>query len=123
MAEGNCDIVVGSRFLKDVSSMPRSRRGFNQLANLLTQLFSQHRYTDSQSGFRLLNRRAIEKLDLTVDQFGFCSEMLILAEQKELIVAEVPITTVYTPYSLAKGQDFYTGIHTALHFIWRIIFR
>ena len=123
MAKGDCDIVIGSRFLKDVSAMPRSRRGFNYLANVLTHLFSKHQYTDTQSGFRMLNRRAIEHLELTVDQFGFCSEMLFLAEQKELRVVEVPITTVYTPYSLAKGQDFYTGIATALHFIWRIIFR
>ena len=122
MSEVDCDIVIGSRFLQDVSGMPQSRRGFNSIANWLTNLFTKRRYTDSQSGFRMLNRRAIERLNLTVDQFGFCSEMLILAEQNDLAVSEVPITTVYTSYSLSKGQDFYTGVRTAVQFIWRVIF-
>lgn len=123
MAKGDCDLVIGSRFLKDVSKMPRNRRGFNFIGNVLTNIFSKQRYTDSQSGFRMLNREAIEKINLHVDQFGFCSEMVILAEQNNLKIAEVPITTIYTPYSIAKGQDFFTGIRTAFQFIWRIIFK
>lgn len=123
MEKEDCDIVIGSRFLKDISQMPRHRKGFNYIANALTNLFSKKKYTDSQSGFRMLNRQAIEKINLCVDQFGFCSEMIILAEKNKLKIAEAPITTIYTPYSLAKGQDFFTGIRTAFQFIWRVIFK
>ena len=123
MAAGDCDIVIGSRFLHDVSAMPRTRRWLNHMANVLTNLFCNYRYTDTQSGFRMLNRRAVENLHLTLDGYGFCSEMLILAEQNGLKTAEAPTNTIYTQYSLAKGQDFYTGIRTALNFIWRIIFK
>ncbi len=123
MTEDDCDIVIGSRFLHNLSKMPRTRRWFNRIANFLTNGFCDNRYTDTQSGFRMLNRLAIENLDLTLDEFGFCSEMLILAEQNGLKIAEVPIEVKYTRYSLEKGQGFYTGIGTALNFIWKIIFR
>lgn len=119
----DCDIVIGSRFLGDVSAMPNTRRWLNRAANLLTNLFCKYRYTDTQSGFRMLNRRAIENLHLTLDEFGFCSEMLVLAEQNDLKIAEVPIEVIYTPYSQAKGQDLYNGIGTALNFLWKIIFK
>lgn len=122
MAAGGCDIVIGSRFLRGTSAMPRARRWLNLMANFLTNLFCKYRYTDTQSGFRMLNRRAVEKLQLTLDEYGFCSEMMISAEQNSLKIAEVPIETVYTRYSLTKGQDLYTGIRTAFHFVWKIIF-
>lgn len=123
MDSSHCDIVIGSRFLGDISAMPRSRKFFNRIANFLTNLFCKNHYTDSQSGFRMLNRRAIENLQLTLDEFSFCSEMLILAEQKHLKIVEVPSKTIYTQYSLSKGQGFYEGIETALNFIWKVIFK
>lgn len=121
MSDGDCDMVIGSRFLGDLSAMPRSRRGFNRLANGLTNLFCQHNYSDTQSGFRMLNRKAIETLQLSLDEYGFCSEMIILAEKRGLHIAEVPTQVVYTAYSLGKGQDFFTGIRTASKLLWKVI--
>ncbi|MBX2877808.1 MAG: glycosyltransferase family 2 protein [Saprospiraceae bacterium] len=121
MSEGDCDLVIGSRLLGDLSGMPKSRRWFNSLANLLTNLFCKSSYSDTQSGFRMLNRKAIELLQLSLDEYGFCSEMIILAEKKGLKIVEVPIQIVYTQYSLEKGQDFYTGIRTAFNFLWKVV--
>ncbi len=121
MSTGDCDIVIGSRFLDDLSGMPRSRQWLNRLANVLTNLFCKFTYSDTQSGFRMLNRNAIESLQLTLDEYGFCSEMIILAERKGLKVAEVPTQIVYTSYSLGKGQDFYMGIRTAIDVLRKVI--
>ncbi|MEM9820536.1 MAG: glycosyltransferase family 2 protein [Bacteroidota bacterium] len=123
MEQSNCDLVIGSRFLQSTADMPRSRRWFNRLANQLTNLMCRQNYTDSQSGFRMLNRKVIENLNLSLDEYGFCSEMIFVAEQKGWSIAEVPITIIYTPYSLKKGQNFFTGVQTALSFIRKIIFR
>ncbi|MEO1261264.1 MAG: glycosyltransferase family 2 protein [Bacteroidota bacterium] len=123
MSKGDCDLVIGSRFLNNVQGMPLSRKWFNHIANWLTNLVCQKHYTDSQSGLRMLNRKAVERLHLKLDEFGFCSEMIYLAEQGNLIIAEVPTETVYTPYSLNKGQNFFKGIQTALSLISKIIFR
>ncbi len=123
MEKGNSDIVIGSRFLHPAVAMPGSRKWLNYLGNQLTNLMCQQKYTDSQSGFRMLNRRAIGSLNLTLDEFGFCSEMLFLAEKANLKIAEVPIEAVYTPYSLQKGQNFFTGVQTAFSFLRRILLR
>ena len=123
MEEDSCDIVIGSRFLKQKNSIPITRIAFNAIANVMTNLFCKKKYSDSQSGLRLLNRKAIESLNIQIDGFGFCSEMLIKAEKAGLRVSETPTTVRYTNYSIRKGQDFQMGITTALNFLWNTIFK
>lgn len=118
-----CDIVIGSRFAKESSDIPRIRIFYNQISNLITNWFCDKWYSDTQSGFRMLSRSAIEKLDLHLDGFGYCSEMIIQAEQKGLEIAEVPISVSYTEYSMSKGQDFYNGVVTAINLLWKLIFQ
>lgn len=117
------DLVIGSRLLETTTGMPASRRVYNALANTLTGLFCRKKYTDSQSGLRLLNARAISTLNLEVDGFGFCSEMIIKAERADLKIGEVPVTIRYTDYSLSKGQGFHTGVNTALQLLWNVLIR
>ena len=117
------DIVIGSRFLNDNSEMPNIRKRYNQLANLITNLFCSNSYSDTQSGFRMFNRSAIEQLNLTLDGFSYCSEMLILSDRLGLKLEEAPIETLYSEYSLQKGQNFMAGVTTAWHLIRKIVFK
>lgn len=121
--EQNFDLVIGSRFKQQNKAIPLIRRFFNLLANILTNSFSAHRYSDTQSGFRLLNRRAIEQLELVQDDFSYCSEMIIQAERAKIRVGECSINVRYTDYSIRKGQDFQVGLFTAFHFLWKLIFK
>lgn len=123
MQEHDLDLVVGSRFRGNYREMPRLRRFYNFLANRLTNVFTHRNYSDSQSGLRLLSRRAIEGIDLAIDGFGFCSEMLLKAENAGLKIDEVGTTVRYTDYSLSKGQDFQVGLNTAFHFVWNSLFK
>ncbi|PTM08116.1 MAG: glycosyl transferase, partial [Bacteroidetes bacterium] len=120
MQEQQADIVIGSRFAGTHNQIPHLRRFFNTVANILTNSFCAHHYTDTQSGFRLLNQRAIATIDLLQDDFSYCSEMIILAERAKLKVAEAPIQVRYTDYSVSKGQDFQVGLLTAFHFLWKL---
>jgi polyprenyl-phospho-N-acetylgalactosaminyl synthase len=122
MAAGNCDILIGSRFMDKSGNIPAIRIIYNQISNVFTNWFCRSWYSDTQSGFRMLNRQAIEAIDLHIDGFGYCSEMIIQAEQRELQVAEVPISVSYTEYSMSKGQDLHTGIVTALNLLWKLVF-
>lgn len=117
------DIVIGSRFLKMEGDIPWTRIVFNFIGNLMTNIFCKKRYTDSQSGLRLLNRNAIENINLEIDRFGFCSEMIISAETNGLKVEEAPSQIRYSAYSINKGQDFQIGITTALNFLWNLFFK
>ncbi|MBR9919589.1 MAG: glycosyltransferase family 2 protein [Bacteroidetes bacterium] len=122
MVEADLDLVVGSRFMNLDNEIPTSRRFFNRIGNLMTNLSCKGHYTDSQSGLRFLNNRALQVLELHIDGFGFCSEMLYQAELDGLKIGEIPAQVQYTAYSMGKGQDFEAGITTALMYLRRIFF-
>lgn len=123
MAASGCDIVIGSRWLGRNTGAPATRVAYNRISNWFTNFFCRGCYTDSQSGMRLLNRRAIEKLHLHLDGFGYCSEMIVQAEEQRLKIEEVPIRVAYTEYSMSKGQDLQMGITTAMNLLWKLIFQ
>lgn len=122
MQSEDCDIVVGSRFMGGNYNIPKIRVFYNSISNIITNWFCKRWYSDTQSGFRMFNRRAIEKLDLQIDGFGYCSEMIIQAERKSLRISEVPISVSYTKYSMSKGQDFFMGVVTATNLFWKLLF-
>ena len=118
MISEKLDVVVGSRFQQKENNIPRIRRFFNALGNGLTNAFCKQNFTDTQSGFRLLNQQAIYKIDLSSSGFSYCSEMLFKAEKEGLKVGEEPIRVRYTDYSMSKGQtNFMAGFRTAWQFI------
>ena len=122
MKHSNADIVVGNRFSSQRNKVPHHRVLYNRIADIFTNIFCKKNYEDSQSGFRLLNRNAIERIQLKNRGFGFCSEMLIFAEKANLRVEEAPIQVLYTKYSMNKGQNLIEGIRTARSIIWQTIF-
>ncbi len=123
MSETDCDIVIGSRWLGRNEDVPATRIAYNRISNIFTNFFCRSNYTDSQSGMRLLNRRAIEAINLHLDGFGYCSEMIVQAEENRLRIEEVPIRVAYTEYSMSKGQDLQMGITTAMNLLWKLIFQ
>lgn len=117
------DMVVGSRIV-GVKNMPIQRRIANRVGSLLTALFFGVYINDSQSGFRLLNRRAIESIKITYDRFEFASEMLGEIRRNKLSVGEVPITVIYTEHSqgktthsAGKGQNILNGFWMIVRFL------
>lgn len=121
MDSENADIVIGSRFMVTNREIPKVRVIYNKISNVFTNWFCTRWYSDTQSGFRMLNRTAIEEIDLHIDGFGYCSEMIILSEKRGLKISEVPIRVIYTQYSMSKGQDLQMGITTALNILWKLV--
>ncbi len=122
MRKNDADLIIGSRFLDRHENIPFLRRAYNWIGNGLINITCKYHYTDTQCGFRLLNRNAIHHLDLQIDNFAFCSEMIINAERKGLKIAESPVTVRYTDYSLGKGQGLAEGIRTIFSFWWKLIY-
>lgn len=120
MENEQADIVIGSRFLDRQSKIPKSRIFFNKIANLLTTM-GQTTVSDSQSGFRLLNKKSIESLDLELDSYGVCTEMIWKTKKQNLRLVEVPIRVLYNAYSMSKGQNFWKGIKTAYSLLKNLI--
>lgn len=113
------DIVIGSRFLKDAQGdIPNVRRAGQQLLTTATNIGSGVAVSDSQSGFRVFSRRAIQMLTFRERGFSVEAEMQFLAAEHNLRVVERPITAVYAdpPKRNVFGQGF-----TVLNGVLRLI--
>jgi len=98
------DIVIGSRFLGRQGQMPWYRRigifGLNIITYLLFWVWT----TDSQSGLRAFSKKAISQIEIKANKMEVSSEFFNEIQTKNLKMLEVPIHSIYTQYSLAKGQ-------------------
>jgi glycosyltransferase involved in cell wall biosynthesis len=90
-----CDLVIGSRELVK-RDIPSYRRVGQKVLLYLTRFLTRNKITDSESGFRAFSRRAIAELELTQKGFAVESEMIAVAEEKNLKITEVPISVKYT---------------------------
>ncbi len=106
------DMVIGNRFIKN-NKIPIIRRCYNIVASLLTFFLSGTRVQDSQSGFKALGKKALDRITLHTNGYEFCSEMIREAGYHKLRIKEVGVRVFYTKESMRKGQNFATGLKTA----------
>jgi glycosyltransferase involved in cell wall biosynthesis len=95
------DVVLGSRFKSD-QQVPFSRIIANSIGNLLTFLFYGIYVSDSQSGFRGYNKKALNLIQTTFDRYEFESEIIDQINIHKLKYKEVPIIVSYSDYSKNK---------------------
>lgn len=112
---GRADVVIGVRDFS--SNMPFFRRIYNTIANWTTYLFFGAGSRDTQSGFRALSAKAAEQMDLKTNSHEVCTEMFGEIKRLGLRLEEVCIETIYTPYSMSKGQGPKTGAKTFLNLV------
>ncbi len=115
------DFVIGSRMLTKLKGMPVHRKLATLVGNLVTYLLFGARVTDSQSGFRACTRYAVETIEIKTNRMEVSSELIHEAHIKGLTIAEVPITAIYSDYSLSKGQNFFVGLKTLAKLVLRRI--
>lgn len=107
--KNKADIVIGSR-LKNKKGMPWYRVLGNFLLNIITYIFFGLWSTDTQSGLRAFSHKAIEKIQIETNRMEVSSEIINKIKKNRLKYAEAPIQTIYTSYSLKKGQKNSNGI-------------
>ncbi len=86
------DILIASRAAQ-FEQMTFLRRFWNRLGVKAVARLCHSDITDSQSGFRLIRREVLEKVDLTTSRFETELELLIKACKKGFRVLSVPINT------------------------------
>jgi len=116
---GQCDIALGSRFLKPVS-MPFFRRLTLKIAVLVVWFFYGAKMTDAHNGFRAMNRKAAQTINITSDRMEHASQIVEEIHKKHLRFKEIPVTILYTDYSMQHGQG---GMRQALKVFARMIIR
>jgi len=107
---GQADIVFGSRFLGKPANFPKTKKYIIMpLARIFTRLFLGVKLSDPQNGFRALNRRAAQSIQITNREMAHTSEIQAKAFQEKLKIAEVPITVTYHHF----GQKLSGGFKVA----------
>lgn len=111
-------IVLGTR-MNSTQDMPRLRLWTNRVTSAFVSAAAHTRVTDSQVGFRLLRREAVESLNITTTRYDMESEMIIQAAKAGFRIAEVPIQTIYSDEvsSINKFSDTLRFIKLILRYI------
>jgi glycosyltransferase involved in cell wall biosynthesis len=95
LLDGQADIVIGSRFIKGGKKPPVYRRIGQGVLNIVTNIGSGEKISDSQSGFRAYSAKALRELNLAENGMSVSSEMQFAIRKVGLKVAEVPIEVSY----------------------------
>lgn len=112
------DVVIGKR---NFNEMPFRKKFGNVVMNIITIIFYGKNVEDSQSGLRAFNRKAAGLLELHSRDYGVSSEIIGELRRKNLRMIEVPITTIYTDYSLSKGTNTKVGLKILARLIRHIL--
>lgn len=94
MEATNADIIIGNR-MSDVSAMPADRKHTNRFMSGLISMLARQDVPDSQSGFRLIKREVLERVNLESSNYEIESEMIIRASRAGFKIESVPIKTIY----------------------------
>lgn len=113
------DVVIGSR-MADSADMPLSRKIANLLANTLTTVLFGVATTDSQSGFRAFNKKAIECIKIKTDRMEVSSEFFKEIRLNNLRFVEIPIKAIYTDESMAGSRQ---GSMASMRIAFKLLLR
>lgn len=97
-------VIIGSRTGRMSRNHP-IRYVVNLMSNFLLYLVCGKYVSDTQSGLRGYTMDAIKLINLRSSGYEVCSELIIEYSKNNIETTELPIASIYTDYSLAKGQS------------------
>ena len=117
---GDADFVIGSRFVDDGGSedMPAYRRLGIKVITAASNLSSDLKIRDTQSGYRAFSKLAIERLRFDSEGMELSLEMLEDAHEKRLTITEVP---TMIRYDVPKGSNFTALSHGFTVLTWALL--
>ena len=90
------DFLIGSRF-QNRHRIPPKRWRTNALGSWTLGRIAGVKWEDSQSGFRLIRKRVLDRLDLRSTGFAIEMEMAMKAADWRIRWAHIPIQAIYHP--------------------------
>jgi glycosyltransferase involved in cell wall biosynthesis len=94
-AAASAHVVVGARARRG-TSMPLQRRVTNWLSSAALSALAGCSIPDSQSGFRVIRREVLERIEPMGDRYDFEAELLVRAAREGYRIASVRVPTVYS---------------------------
>lgn len=109
---GKYDIILGSRFLGTKAvGMKTSKKLLLRAAVAFSNSTTGVRLTDTHNGLRAFNQHVADTLQITQPDMSHASEILDLIHKNGYRYKEVPVTIVYSDYSIAKGQTHINAVN------------
>ena len=108
----NCDedIIFGSRFEGKTENIPFLKKIVLSIVVFFTNKFSKTKLTDAHNGLKAIKICSLKKIDITIDGFGFESQIIHQVSKRGINYKEMPTNTIYTEYSKNKGQKLINGL-------------
>lgn len=123
LKNGGYDIVLGSRFLGKAEGIKGSKKLLLKAAIRFSNSTSGIRLTDTHNGLRAFSRKVAKELQITAPDMSHASEILEVIAERKYKYKEVPVSIIYTSYSLAKGQSIINMVNIAFDAMLRKILR
>ncbi len=118
------DILLWSRFIwEKKTKVPLCRKIILKLWIVFTFIISNILLTDAHNWYRVIRKRALDKIKITQDWMSHSSEIIDLISVNKLTYKEVPVKIKYSNYSLEKGQKSRNAIAIALRVLWNKFFK
>jgi len=89
-----CDVVIGSRFLKEVPKIPKIKLIGNKIFTKIVSAVLGQRFTDTQTGLRAYSKNALMSISV-VNEFTYTQEVLIDLKFKGFKIIEVPVRVTF----------------------------
>ena len=115
--DAGADIALGSRFIGSVKGASRGRLALLRGAVWVSNRLSGLNLTDAHCGLRAFRAEVAPKLVFHQDRMAHASELLANIKLHGLRCAEVPVTILYTAYSIDKGQRALDGIRILIDYL------
>lgn len=107
LRKNNLDVALGSRFLDARTKMPcTKRRILLPISRIINRFFSGIKLTDAHNGFRVLGRRALDKIRIRQDRMAHNTQILKDIKQSGLSFAEFPVEVRYSSYGQGVEDGF-----------------
>jgi glycosyltransferase involved in cell wall biosynthesis len=121
---GDVDVVIGSRFVKGrKQEIPKYRIFGMMVLDRFTRLAGADSNTDSQSGFRAYNKKAIQSIRIIGDGMSVGSEILVQAAYNKLKMAEIPIEVRYDIEETSSQNPVSHGVSVIYNLIGLISYK
>ena len=89
------DVVCGNR-MKNTKNMPRLRVTTNKIMSKVTSWLCKTNLSDTQCGYRLLSKRAVNNIEIKKDNFEVDTEILFQASKLGYRISEATVSTIYS---------------------------
>jgi len=93
--EDKADISIGSRFIENNSKIPKYRKIGIKTITGITNISTGLKISDSQSGFRVYNKKVLQEINPSDFGMGISTEILIKSKKMNFRIIEIPIVVLY----------------------------